>query len=329
MVIVVRNEESTLERKIENVLALDYPPDRAEIIIVSDGSTDRTAAILQKYAVENRFRTVLNSFPRGKAAGLNDAITLAKGEVVVFTDARQLIDPGAINLLLENFADPDVGCVSGDLMLGDPGSSRAPRGLGLYWGLEKKLWELESASGSAVGATGPFYAARRDVLPALPAETVLDDVYIPMEIARQGKRVLIDPRAKACDPTVFKPEQEWPRKVRTLSGNYQLLKLQPWLLTSANPIRFEFVSHRLLKLWAPFLMLALLAASISLGGPVYRLALALQLLFYTMSIMGLLPWRKTRLARVCHSGFIFLLLNAAALAASANFVSGRKIVWKR
>ena len=134
------------------------------MVVVSDGSTDGTVAAvlpsLQKH--DARVRTVVKPESRGKAAGLNDAIGLARGEVLLFTDARQPIEPGALRLLIENFADPEVGAASGELMLGDPASGETGRGMGLYWRIEKKIRELESASGSVAGATGAIYCARRE-----------------------------------------------------------------------------------------------------------------------------------------------------------------------
>src|SRR5208337_611205 len=155
-----------------------------------------------------------------------------------FTDARQKIESCALRRLMENFADAEVGCVSGELMLGNPETGEAGEGMGLYWRVEKKIRELESASGSVVGATGALYAVRRELLVNLPEGTILDDVYIPMQVTRQGKRVVFEPRARAWDSVNLGAEREFARKVRTLSGNYQLLQLAPWLLSGSNPIRF-------------------------------------------------------------------------------------------
>src|ERR1700736_651778 len=143
VVMVVRNEEQVLEEKLGNLLGLDYPSDQWEIITVSDGSTDRTEAILRDYAKNPRVQAIMNQLSQGKAAGLNDAIALAQGEIIVFTDARQKIEGGAVRLLAENFADPEVGCASGELMLGDPGRGQeAVKGTGLYWKIEKMIREL-------------------------------------------------------------------------------------------------------------------------------------------------------------------------------------------
>ena len=331
-VMVVRNEEAAIARKLENLLTLDYPQDRLEVVVVSDGSTDRTPAILADYAqIRTMIRTLIKPVSQGKAAGLNDAVKLATGDVLLFTDARQQIESGALRLLIENFADPDVGAASGELMLGDPASGETGKGMGLYWRIEKKIRELESASGSVVGATGAIYCARRSLLPTspLPEGTILDDVLLPMQIVRQGSRVIFDSRARAWDSPDLGEGREFYRKVRTLSGNYQLLQLAPWLLSSQNAIRFEFVSHKLSRLAVPFALLALFIASIFLSQPVYRTMLAVQLAFYALSLAALAGVKVGPLSRIADPARTFVVLNSAAMVAFVNFVSGRKAVWVR
>ena len=330
VVMVVRNEEVVLEKKLQNLLAMDYPQERFDVVVVSDGSTDRTNEILRDQSRNPRIRILLKQLGQGKACGVNDAVSVASGEVIMFVDARQQIEAGALRTLTENFADLDVGCVSGALILGDPDLGESGRGMGLYWRLEKKIRELESASGSVVGATGAIYAVRRDLLGPVPEGTILDDVYIPMEVVRQGKRVMFDPRAQAWDTPNLGGSREFSRKVRTLSGNYQLLQLAPWLLSSDNPIRFEFVSHKLLRLAVPFALAILLLTSIALAGTFYRTVLALQLMFYALSVLSLTRrFERGSLARMADAGGTFVLLNSAAVVALANFVSGRRTSWTR
>jgi poly-beta-1,6-N-acetyl-D-glucosamine synthase len=334
-VIVVRNEEAVIARKLENLLTLDYPQDKLDIVVVSDGSTDRTPAILREYSnnagPQTRVRTLTKSESRGKATGLNDAISLATGEVLLFTDARQQIESRALRLLIENFADPDVGAASGELMLGDPVMGETGKGMGLYWRIEKKIREMESASGSVVGATGAIYCARRSLLqsPPLPQGTILDDVLLPMQIVREGSRVVFDSRARAWDLPDLGGGREFSRKVRTLSGNYQLLHLAPWLLSSQNPIRFEFVSHKLSRLAVPFALVVLFVASIFLPQPFYRTALGAQVAFYALSLFALLGIKIGPLTRIADPARTFVVLNTAAIVAFANFVTGRKAVWVR
>jgi biofilm PGA synthesis N-glycosyltransferase PgaC len=328
-VMVVRNEEAVIARKLENLLTLDYPQPKLDVVVVSDGSSDRTPAILADYVRDSRVRTLMKPVSQGKAAGLNDAVKLASGEVLLFTDARQQIESGALRLLIENFADPDVGAASGELMLGDPTSGETGKGMGLYWQIEKEIRELESASGSVVGATGAIYCARRNLIEPLPEGAILDDVLLPMQIVRQGSRVIFDSRARAWDSPYLGKGREFSRKVRTLSGNYQLLQLAPWLLSSQNAIRFEFVSHKLSRLASPFALLALLIASIFLPQPLYRAALGAQLAFYALSLAALAGIKIGPLSRIADPARTFVILNSAAMVAFINFVTGRKAVWVR
>jgi biofilm PGA synthesis N-glycosyltransferase PgaC len=222
-----------------------------------------------------------------------------------------------------------VGCVSGELMLGNPDATEAAQGMGLYWRIEKVIRELEAASGSVVGATGAFYALRHELVTPLPAGTILDDVYLPMQAVKAGKRVVFEPRARAWDSPDMGAGREFGRKVRTLSGNYQLVQIAPWLLTEKNPIRFRFVSHKLLRLAVPFALGAALVGSIFLSGPIYRTALVLQLAFYGLSLVAVLRLSRGPLARMADAAFTFVVLNTAAVVAFLNFVRGRKAAWIR
>jgi poly-beta-1,6-N-acetyl-D-glucosamine synthase len=329
IVMVVRNEATVLDRKLRNLLALNYAPDLAEIIVFSDGSTDATNDILREASIDSRVRIILATEARGKAASLNQALAIAHGEVVVFTDARQMIESEALHLLAQNFADPSVGCASGELMLGDPSFGEAIRGMGLYWRIEKTIREMESASGSVVGATGALYAVRRSLFVPVPAGAILDDVYIPMQVVRQGSRVIFVPSARAWDVAPQKTGHEFSRKVRTLSGNYQLVQLAPWLLSGKNPLRFEFISHKLLRLFAPFALAAAFIASLVLRHPFYRIALALQLAFYGLSLIAMLKLAKGPLGRVADAANTFVVLNSAAVVAFVKFVTGRRVAWVR
>jgi len=330
IIMVVHNEEKVLPRKLRNLLEMNYPTELLEIVVISDGSTDSTNQILAEHRANPHMRVIFNPQQQGKAAGLNAAMSSVRGEIVVFTDARQQIESDAIRVLVENFADPEIGCASGELMLGDPETGEAEQGMGVYWKIEKAVRELESAAGSVVGATGAIYAIRRKFLVSVPGGTILDDVYIPMHVARRGARVIIDPRARAWDSPDQGTAREFNRKVRTLSGNYQLLHLAPWLLTTANPLRFQFVSHKLLRLVVPFALLATLVASCLTPGVFYRGAVILQLAFYTLSFVGLAHLlRRGPLARVADAARTFVLLNTAATVAFANFAAGRKAAWGR
>ncbi len=327
IVMAVHNEAAALPSKLANLAALDYQPEFVEIVVASDGSTDETNEILQSWSRPRR-KAILLRVNQGKASTLNHAVQAAEGEILVFTDVRQRIAPDALGVLAESFADPEVGCVSGELMLENADHGATSGGLGLYWGIEKMIRRWESDSGSVVGVTGALYAARKKVVPILPPGTILDDVLIPLQAARQGQRVLFDGRARSFD-RLADDRHEFRRKVRTLSGNYELLKLAPWLLTTRNGIRFRFVCHKLLRLLVPFALLGILISSIFLTAPFYRLVLAGEVLFCIGAILSAFHLRFGILSRLGSACLAFLVLNAAAMLAFIYFVSGRRAVWTR
>lgn len=284
IVVAVHNEEENLPRKLLNLAALDYPSDLLEVIVVSDGSNDETNQILSAWR-NPRFRVVMLTDRRGKAIALNHGVAEAHGDIICFTDARQTIASDGLKNLMANFADPSVGCASGDLIFREDRKTASSDGLGLYWRLEKNIRNWEGLVGSTVGATGAFYAVRKDLVLPLPEGTILDDVYIPAQVVRQGKRVTFDPKALAWDDFTPSTRQEFRRKVRTLAGNYQLLQLAPWLLTSSNPIRLQFVCHKLLRLLAPLALLGVFASACWIRQGPYAVALVLQIVLYGLAIL--------------------------------------------
>jgi poly-beta-1,6-N-acetyl-D-glucosamine synthase len=325
IVIAVRNEEKYLETKLHNLQQLHYPGELVETFVVSDGSTDQTNDILGNCA-DSRVHAILLTGHGGKAEALNRAIEAVNGDIVVFMDARQRVGTDSIKTLVESFADPVVGCVSGALVLGD-GEGTSPRGVGSYWKIEKAIRYWESASDSAVGATGALYAVRRSLIPRLPAGLILDDVFIPMEVARRGGRVIFEPRALVWDSLPSNPRQEFRRKVRTLFGNYQLLRVAPWLLTIKNPLRFEFVSHKVCRLAVPFALIGMILSSIFLSGFVYRLPLAAAIGVGTLGVFASLRVPLGVASRLTDLALAFVLLNTAAIVAFFYFAVGKKRVW--
>jgi poly-beta-1,6-N-acetyl-D-glucosamine synthase len=323
IIIAARNEEANLPAKLENLRLLDYPQELLEIIIASDGSTDRTVSILREQT--SPIVAVVLDESNGKANALNEAVTRATGEVLVFLDARQIVEPDAVSELASCFADPTVGAVSGELLL-EASEARSEDALGIYWKIEKTVRKLESASGSVVGVTGAIYAIRRELYTKIPAGTILDDVFVPMNVARMGKRVVFQPSAVARDRLFSEKGKEFSRKVRTLTGNYQLLRLAPWLLSPANPLLFRFISHKLLRLMVPLLLLLMLMASAMAGGPFYRAIFWLQVIFYVSAVFGTLIPSVKRFKPVGIAS-TFVMLNAAAALAFYNFAAGRKKVW--
>lgn len=327
VVMAVHNEENNIARKLRNLTELDYPAHLLSCVVVSDGSTDNTDAILSAWK-HPQFQCRLLSKHQGKANALNAGMEIAQGEIVCFTDARQRIATDSLKKLTANFADPSVGCVSGELILGSA-DEKQMEGIQMYWSLEKKIRHWESNTNSVVGATGALYAARRSLVEPIPAGTILDDVLIPLAITRLGYRVAFEPGAFVWDELHPTPKQELRRKIRTLTGNYQLTRQQPWLLTRDNPIFFEFISHKILRLLVPFMLMVLLLSSMVLSGNFYRLAAIGQLTFYASSALAFVRFKVRPLGRLPEAAFAFLLLNAAAFMALVYVMTGRKKVWVR
>jgi poly-beta-1,6-N-acetyl-D-glucosamine synthase len=299
VVVVACNEGHRIARRLDNLLASDYPRERLAIIVGSDGSTDDTVGIASQY--QHRGVTVRNfGQRRGKPAVLNELIASAEGEIVVLADARQRFEPSAIRALAANFADAEVGAVSGELHLRKrSGTSPSGEGTGFYWKYEKFIRANESWSGSTVGATGAIYAIRRHLFEPIAPDTILDDVLIPMQIVRKGYRVLFEADARAHDLIAMNPREDFIRKARTIAGTFQLFARHPWML---NPLRcrvwFEAWSHKALRLAIPVLHLAVLAANVALVDLVfYRVLLAGQAAFYAAALMGHVQGRPARSRR--------------------------------
>lgn len=292
VIVAARNEGARLAARIENLLSLDYPAALRQIIVVSDGSHDSTAGVLAQHRreVEAYFLP-----PVGKASALNLGAAAATGDILVFADARQRFAPDALRRLVEPFADPVVGGVSGELMIdadvpsSDGTESPVGEGVGLYWRYEKWLRQQESRIGSTLGATGAIYALRRSEWRPLPAETLLDDVLAPMRVVLAGKRIVFNTEARAYDRSSADADTERRRKVRTLAGNFQLLRLEPALLVPfVNPVWLQFVSHKLGRLLVPYALGTLFVANCALAhvNLFYGLTLTLQVAFYLLAFHG-------------------------------------------
>lgn len=328
VVIAACNEEQTIIRRIDNLLAQDYPSDKLEIIIVSDGSQDRTVEFARRVEGRN-IKIVVLAQRQGKAVALNEGVSLASGELVVFCDARQTFEEDTIRQLVANFADQTVGCVSGELMLHRNRSDGIQVEMGAYWHYEKWIRRNESASGSVVGATGAVYAIRRILYRDLPHGTLLDDVMVPMQVVMQGFRTVFDGSARAHDVVSHNVSQEWVRKVRTLAGNWQLMSFLPILLAPwKNPCCWRFISHKVLRLIVPFALLVLIVSGALLNEPIYRAATWSQLVFYGVAGMGgAIP--MTRSNRVVNLCYFFLIMNVIAMTGFWRWLRGESAtIWQ-
>ena len=324
--LAVCNGEAYVERKLRSLFALDYPREKFEIVVCSDGSTDRTDRLLDELAREDPRLVVLrNSARLGKPTALNQLRAAARGEVLIMTDVRQPLAPAAARALVGPLANPSVGCVSGNLVLS------GPSGAGAYWRYEKLIRRAEGRLGTMVGVSGSIYAVRRADLPVVPKDVILDDMYVPLSIALGGKRVVFCEAAEAYDEA-FDDEREFGRKVRTLAGNYQLLfKLPKLLVPGVNRAWFELVSHKLLRLFCPFALAALLVLTTALSvdelilpqeRAFWRALLCGQLAFYALAAAGARGGRAGGVART------FVVLNAAAVVGLWRFARrSQTVIW--
>lgn len=328
VVMAVHNGMAHLESKIRHLLRLDYANVK-EIIVVSDGSNDGTAEYLR--ALHNlRVEVLIEDEQRGKAAALNLGLSRASGQIVLFIDIRPEVAPGAIAKLVENFVDPSVGCVSGELLLRQEGHDAAAAAVGgLYWRYEQWIRKCEARIDSPVGVYGGFYAVRRSAAVLQPEGIILDDMYQPLSIIRQGFRSVFDDRALVYDTWPTKIEGEFNRKVRTLAGNFQLMQMAPWILSPANRVLFQFFSHKLMRLIVPYALAGLLLSSLALSvhSTGFAMVSVAMLSGWILAIIGQ-QIKIPVLGRLAAPAGALLVLNAAAVVGLYKFLFTRGPLWK-
>ncbi len=328
LVIAAYNEAQVIAEKLDNILALDYPRDRLEILIASDGSNDGTDAIVQPYT-ERGVR--LLSLPRqGKAGALNAAVATAIGEILVFSDANSMFAPDAIRALVRPFADPEVGGVAGNQCYQtEQVGSMTGAGETSYWNFDRGLKQAQSRAGNTISATGAIYAIRRALFTTV-VTGVTDDFATSTAVITQGYRLVFAPDAKAYEPVAGAKDVEFGRKVRVITRGLRAVLLRRELL---NPFRYGFYalqlfSHKVLRrlVVLPLLVLFLVGPLLWSRGLFYRVVTIGQVALYACGLLGLLLG-GTRLgrAKVFTIPFFFCMVNAASLMAVINLIRGRRI----
>lgn len=324
--IAVHNGAEFVAAKLDSVLALDYPADKLEVLVCSDASTDDTDAIVSAYAArDERVRLLRNDTRAGKPTALNRMRDTASGEVLLMTDVRQRLSTNALSELVARLAPPQVGCVSGALEL------EGETGAGLYWRYELAIRRNEARFRGLVGVTGALYVVRTADVGVIPADTVLDDMWIPLSLRLQGRRILLFEGAVAYD-RAYEDKREFARKARTLFGNYQLYSRLPRLLVPlASRAWFEIVSHKVMRLLCPWLLIALLGATAAVvaaqtydgtAGLAFTGLLAGQVLLYAMALIG------RRGGKLCGVARTFVVLNASAVVGFWQFVRRQdRVTW--
>ncbi|MDJ0763426.1 MAG: glycosyltransferase family 2 protein [Myxococcota bacterium] len=323
IILAARNEAAVIGSKIKNLLDLEYEPDKLQIIVINDGSTDDMGDVVAGFS-DSRIEQINLEAHLGKPTAINRGVRHARGDILLFCDARQKVDQEALRTLVSTFADKSVGCASGELIIG---SSKGP---GIYWKYEKIIRMAESSFDSVCGATGAFFAARRELFSDIPADCLLDDVFTPMQIALKGFRVVFEPGARVFDREADL-SGELKRKTRTLTGNYQLLDLLPNILNPfKNRLFFQYVSHKINRLLCPYALIGFFASNIYLlkihtpVWPLYLSTFLSQVVFYGLACWGALKGhRANRFARFANT---FVVLNLAAILGCYRYLR-RDFTW--
>ncbi len=330
VLIAAYNEEAVLEDRIRNALDLDYPADRFEVVVASDGSSDGTAAIVRQF--QGQGVRLLDYHPRrGKSSVLNSAFGELRGEVVLLSDANTHTDPDAALRLARWFTDPEVGVVCGRLVLTDPETGRNVDGM--YWRYETFLKCCEGRLGALLGVNGAIYAMRKELFTPIPEKTLIDDVILPLRTRmRTGCELVYDRTAVAREETAPDVRAEFSRRVRFGACGYQAMTmLWPLLDPRRGWIALSFLSHKVLRWLCPFALLGVAAGNLALAGqPLYRALLALQAGFYLVAWgASYLPGRS-RPARLLRMTTMFTSMNAALLVGFFRWLSnGQKAAWRR
>jgi cellulose synthase/poly-beta-1,6-N-acetylglucosamine synthase-like glycosyltransferase len=330
LVIAAYNEETEIASRLENALAMDYPRDKLEIVVASDGSSDATCDIVRGFATRG---VRLLDYPerRGKPAVLNATVGRLHGSIILFSDANTCIAADALRCLVRWFADPTVGVVCGKLVLSDPATGRNADGM--YWKYETFLKRHEGELDALLGANGAIYALRKELYVPLPDGTIVDDLVIPLLARLRGNcSVIYDEEAVAHEETPAGLGAEFRRRARIGAGGFQSLGVLWRLLDPRHGwIALSFLAHKVLRWLCPLLLLALLVTNLCLWNePFYQYALVAQVSFYTVSLLaGLLPPRL-RLLKPLRLAAMFTGMNAALLLGFGRWLCGRqKAAWER
>ncbi|HVB99609.1 MAG TPA: glycosyltransferase family 2 protein [Candidatus Dormibacteraeota bacterium] len=328
LIVPAFNEENHLADKLRNIDEIDYPSDRFECVFVSDGSTDGTDRIL---AGNERpgFRFLRLPARQGKPTALNLAVADAHGDILVFSDAATMFEPGAVRKLVRHFADARVGVVCGSLEFVRSSESAATEGV--YWRYETELREMEAQIGATLTASGAIYAARRSCYRPLAPSAILDDFLVPMNARRLGYRVEYDPEARAQDSAPASVKGEFARRVRLAAGSFRSLGTLTRGALSGPAVFWSFLSHKALRWLAPVFMIGLLVSSFTLRQqPFYGLMLTFQGAFCLWALTGWAYCKKLETVRFALVGYFLMAMNLAFLVGLARcLVGGQQVTWTR
>jgi len=326
-----RDDVAAVAARVADFLAADYPATLLDVVVGVDGATPECLQAMRAACNSARVQVVAADEGGGKAAGLNAAVRNAGGQVLVFSDVQQRFATDAISVMVRRLSsDSRLAAVGGALWLpGDrPGAARRSP-VEWYWVMERQLRAAEARLHSSVGLSGSIYALWRDAWVPMPAQLILDDVWLPMRLVLEGRRIGYDLDAIAWDARSTTASVEKVRKVRTLTGNFQLMAWLPAVLVPyRNPIWVQFISHKVLRLFTPWLLLAAAVGGASLTVQAVPAALLPRLLFGVACVVTavlVLPSTRTHAVRGARWGWS---LQLAILEATLNGMRGRWNVWR-
>ncbi|HXK41699.1 MAG TPA: glycosyltransferase family 2 protein [Anaerolineae bacterium] len=330
LIVPAYNEEAVIAAKLENLLALEYPAALREIIVVADGSTDRTVEIVAGYAGKG-VQLLYQPERQGKIAAMNRAVPQAHGDILIFSDANAMMEPDALQQILPNFADPQVACVSGEKRI-RPAAEVQAEGESAYWRYEAFMKRADSLVNTAIGAVGEFFAIRRELYRPLETDNLIEDFVLAMRLVMDGWRVVYEPAAVTWEEASPSLGGEWRRRARMAAGGFQAIgRLRGLLSPRYGLTAFQYVSHKVLRWLAPFFMLAALISSAFLTAePLFRLLFWGQVLFYVLAALGwvleLLGWKCKSLRLI----FYFCFANATMLGGFVRYVTrSQSVLWTK
>ncbi len=323
------NEEPVIEKKIRNTLELDYPKDKIEIVVASDGSSDRTVEIAQLYS--DKIQIMAYTVREGKTGLINKTIPKLKGEIIIFSDASAMLMANALKELIAPFKDPEVGSVSGLYILRDATSTSRAEGEGFYWHYETFLKTNESIFYSILGAHGALYALRKSLFRILPPNAINDDYILPMYGVQQKKRAVYEPGAIAVEEGTTSVLGEMKRRIRISVGNFQQLVILRKLL---NPFRgriaFEFLSHKFLRSFSFLFMIILFFSNIFIPITGFRIFFLFQILFYLLGLAGVIFFKNKKMPVIITVPFYLVIINYAAFIGLFKYISHtQKVTWEK
>ncbi len=336
LVVATYNEETVIEKKIENTFLINYPAEKLKVIFIADGSTDGTTAIIGRYpAIQLLFKPERE----GKVAAINRAMQYVTTPYVVFCDANTWLNSNCIREIVKHYNDPGVGAVAGEKKIIDESGKQdtAGAGEGLYWKYESALKKLDSRFYTVVGAAGELFSVRTALFEPVDTRILLDDFIISMQICRSGYRVVYEPGAFAAEAPSFSMKEEQKRKIRISAGGFQSIYILRGLLNifKYGKLSFQYISHRVLR-WALcpplllFIFIANLYIYISNREMLYGILLLMQVLFYGAAVLGWLMSIRNIKVKLLYPAYYFVFMNIALCIGFFRFAGNKQtVLWEK